>query len=149
MDVNGYVTFLILGVVLVVADGQLIARSGREYLRGVYQPEAGRSMLRLVTAMFHFVVLGLLALISLINVNTGLPIRDVVVKLGVLLLVLAVVHGVTITILMKIRDRRLQEQISDEITESHYGTGAPGATVRSVNDAENGGRQSPSTDARW
>lgn len=149
MDVNGYVTFLIIGVALVLADGQLISRGGRQYLQGVYQPEAGRSMLHLVTAMFHFVVLGLLALISLIDVDTGLPVRDVVVKLGVLLLVLAVVHGLTITILMRIRDRRLQEQISDEITESHYSTGVPGATVRSVNDADNGGRQSSSTDARW
>ncbi|MGH4007426.1 MAG: hypothetical protein ACRDTH_04535 [Pseudonocardiaceae bacterium] len=149
MDVNGYVTFLIIGVALVLADGQLIVRSGRQYLQGVYQPEAGRSMLHLVAAMFHFVVLGLLALISLIDVDTGLPIRDVVVKVGVLLLVLAAVHGVTITILMKIRDRRLQEQISEEIAENHYSAGVPGATVRPVNDAENGGRQSSSTDARW
>ncbi|MGQ0716449.1 MAG: hypothetical protein ACT4NP_03875 [Pseudonocardiales bacterium] len=148
MDVNGYVTFLILGVALVLADGQLILRSGKGYLQGVYQPEAGRSMLQLVAALFHFVVLGLLALISLINVDTGLPVRDVVVKLGVLLLVLAAVHGVTIAILMRIRDRRLQEQLSDEITESHYGTGVPGATVKPVNETENGGRQS-STELRW
>ena len=148
MDVNGYLTFLILGVALVVADGQLITRSGRRYLQGVYQPEAGRSMLHLVAALFHFVVLGLLALISLIDVDTGLPVRDVVVKLGVLLLVLAAVHGLTIMIMMRIRDRRWQEQISDEITESHYhtgvhNTGVQGATVKPVNDAENGGRQSP------
>lgn len=148
MDVNSYVTFLILGIALVLADGQLISRSGRRYLQGVYEPDAGRSMMQLVAALFHFVVLGLLALISLVDVDTGLPVRDIVVKLGVLLLVLAAAHALAITILMRIRDRRRQEQLSEEITESRYSTGVQGATVRPVNDTENG-RQSSATESRW
>ena len=149
MDVNGYVTFLIIGVVLVLIDGQFIFRSGRGYLRKVYEPEAARSMIQLVVGLFHLVVLGVLALISMIDMDTGLPVRDVVAKLGVLLLVLAAAHGLTITILMRIRNRRWQEQISDEITESRYNTGVQGATVKPVNDAENGGQQSTSTELRW
>jgi hypothetical protein len=150
MDVNGYVTFLLVGVVLVLIDGQIIFRSGRGYLRKVYEPEAARSMIQLVAGLFHLVVLGLLALISMINIDTGLPVRDVVAQLGVLLLVLAAAHGLTITILMRIRDRRWQEQISDEITESRYNAGVQGATIKPVNDPENdGGQQSASTELRW
>jgi hypothetical protein len=134
MNVNSYVTFLIVGVVLVLIDGQIISRSGRGYLRKVYEPEAARSMIQLVVGLFYLVVLGLLALISMINVDTGLPIRDVVAKLGVLLLVLAAAHGLTITILMRIRDRRWQEQISDEITESRYNSSVPGTTVNPVSE---------------
>jgi hypothetical protein len=134
MDVNSYVAFLIVGVVLVLIDGQIIFRSGRGYLRKVYEPEAARSMIQLVVGLFYLVVLGLLALISMIDVNTGLPVRDVVAKLGVLLLVLAAAHGLTIAILMRIRDRRWQEQISEEITESRYNSGVPGATVNPVNE---------------
>ncbi|MGH3800332.1 MAG: hypothetical protein ACRDTD_09420 [Pseudonocardiaceae bacterium] len=134
---------------LVLIDGQLISRSGRAYLRKVYEPEAARSMIQLVVGLFHLVVLGLLALISLIDVDTGLPVRDVVFKLGVLLLVLAVAHGLTLTIMMRIRDRRWQEQISDEITESRYNTGVQGVTVNPVNDAATGGHQSASTESRW
>lgn len=134
MNVNSYVSFLIVGVVLVLIDGQLISRSGRGYLRKVYEPEAARSMIQLVVGLFYLVVLGLLALISMIDVDTGLPVRDVVARLGVLLLVLAAAHGLTITILMRIRDRRWQEQISDEITESRYNTGVQGATVNPVNE---------------
>ncbi|MGH3898288.1 MAG: hypothetical protein ACRDTA_08535 [Pseudonocardiaceae bacterium] len=148
MDVNSYVIFLLLGIALIVADGRLISRSGRQYLQGVYQPDAGRSMMHLVAALFHFVMLGLLALISLIDVDTGLPVRDVVVKLGVLLLVLAAAHALSITILMRVRDRRRQEQLSEEITESRYGTGVQGATVHPVNDVDNG-RQSSATEQRW
>jgi hypothetical protein len=134
MNVNSYVSFLIVGVVLVLIDGQLISRSGRGYLRKVYEPEAARSMIQLVVGLFYLVVLGLLALISMIDVDTGLPVRDVVAKLGVLLLVLAAAHGLTITILMRIRDRRWQEQISDEITESRYHSGGQGVTVKPVSE---------------
>lgn len=151
MNANGYVTFLVLGVVLVLIDGQLISRSGRGYLRKVYEPEEARSMIHLVSGLFHLVVLGLLALLSLINVDTGLPVRDVVVKLGVLLLLLAGAHGFTLTMLMRIRDRRRQEQVSDEITEGRYNSGAqsPVVAVRPVAEAEEMGRQTTSTELRW
>ena len=151
MNANSYVTFLALGVVLVLIDGQLISRSGRGYLRKVYEPEEVRSMIHLVSGLFHLVVLGLLALISLINVDTGLPIRDVVVKLGVLLLLLAVAHGFTLTILMKIRDRRWQEQMSDEIADGRYNPSVQGTVggTRPVAEAEEMGRQTTSTELRW
>lgn len=149
MNANGYVAFLVLGVALVLIDGQLISRSGRGYLRKVYEPEAARSMIHLVVGLFHLVVLGLLALLSLINVDTGLPVRDVVVKLGVLLLLLAGAHGFTITILMRIRDRRWREQVSDEITEGRYNPGAQEPTTSAVSEADEVGRQTSSTQLRW
>ncbi|MDQ4021722.1 MAG: hypothetical protein M3257_08895 [Actinomycetota bacterium] len=135
MDANGYVAFLVVGVALILIDGQLIARSGRGYLQQqANESGAGRSMIKLVAALFYLVMLGLLALVSLINVDTGLPVRDLVVQLGVFLLVLAVVHGLTITILLRMKDRRLQEQMSEEMAESRYSSGVQGAAVRPVND---------------
>ncbi len=144
-----YLAFLVLGVLLVLIDGQLIARSGRGYLRKVYETEAARSMIKMMVGLFYLVMLGLLALISLITVDTGLPVRDIVVKLGVLFLVLAGGHGFTIGILMRIRDRRWQEQISDEITESRYNPGAQGPTVHPAAEAEVLGRHTSSTELRW
>ncbi len=150
MDANGYVAFLVVGVALILIDGQLIARSGRGYLQQkANESGAGRSMIKMVSALFYLVMLGLLALISLIEVNTGLPVRDLVVQLGVFLLVLAVVHGLTIAILLRMKDRRLQEQMSEGIAESRYGSGGQGTTVRPVNDGENGGNRSSSTESRW
>ena len=150
MDVNGYVTFLIVGVALILIDGQLIARSGRGYLQQTtHESGAGRSMIRMVSSLFYLVMLGLLALISLISVDTGLPVRDLVVKLGVLLLVLAAAHGVTIAILLRIKDRRLQEQLSEDIAESRYSPGVQAPTVHPINDGDNGGNRSSSTESRW
>ncbi len=117
---QGYAVFLLLGVVLVLIDGQLIYRSGKGYMSRAYgDPEAARSMTRLATVLFHLVVLGMLAIVSIITVDTGDPVKDVVVKLGVMLLVLAVVHAVTMMILGRIRDRQLQQQLADEMAEEH------------------------------
>ncbi|MFT7835223.1 hypothetical protein Q5530_03610 [Saccharothrix sp. BKS2] len=117
---QGYAAFLLLGVVLVLIDGQLIYRSGKGYMNRAYgDPEAARSMTRLATVLFHLVVLGLLALVSMITVSTGDPVKDVVARLGIMLLVLAAVHAVTMVILGRIRDRQIQQQLADEMAEDH------------------------------
>ncbi|WP_157767962.1 MULTISPECIES: hypothetical protein [Actinosynnema] len=113
---QGYAVFLLLGVVLVLIDGQLIYRSGRGYMNRAYgDPEAAASMTRLATVLFHLVMFGLLALVSLITPDTGDPVQNVVVQLGIMLLVLAAVHAATMVILARIRDRQIQQQLADEM----------------------------------
>ncbi|MFI6098435.1 hypothetical protein ACIA8G_23015 [Lentzea sp. NPDC051213] len=117
---DSYVTFLVLGIVLVVVDGQLIYHSGKGYLkRAAYDDEQAAAMMRLTAVLFHLVVLGLLALVSIIEVDTGDPVKNVVVKLGVVLLLLALAHGVTMAILARIRDRQMQQQLADQMAEEH------------------------------
>ncbi|MDT7788020.1 MAG: hypothetical protein QOF58_6439, partial [Pseudonocardiales bacterium] len=66
---DSYVTFLVLGIVLVVVDGQLIYRSGKGYLkRAAYDDEQAGGMMKLTAVLFHLVVLGLLALVSIIEI---------------------------------------------------------------------------------
>lgn len=111
MSTNAYLTFLAVGVVLVLLDGQIIYRSGRRYLEHSYgDPTAGASMTRLVTALFHFATLGVLALISTINLG-GSDLPGVVGRIGVLLLVLAIAHGVTISVLSHIRGEQQVEGV--------------------------------------
>ena len=116
---DSYVTFLVLGIVLVVVDGQLIYHSGKGYLRRAYDEEQAGAMMRLTAVLFHLVVLGLLALVSIVDVETGDPVKNVVVKLGVVLLLLALAHGVTMAILARIRDRQMQQQLADQMAEEH------------------------------
>lgn len=149
MDTNGYITFLVLGVVLILIDGQLIYRSGRRYLQEVYKPDAARSMMQLVTVLFTLVVLGLLALISLIDVDSGLPVRDVVVQLGMVLLMLAVMHGFILSILMRIRNRRRQEKISDEFSAISQQRAAHEVTVHPVPEEDGGQPRPAATESRW
>lgn len=114
MSTDSYLIFLSLGVLLVLIDGLILYRSGLRYLGTAYQPANARSVMQLVIVLFHLVVLGALALISTIDVATGLPARDLVVKLGVVLLTLGVAHGATMAILKALRDRRRDEQLIEE-----------------------------------
>ncbi|MET8765067.1 hypothetical protein [Lentzea sp. NPDC004782] len=116
---DSYVTFLVLGIVLVVVDGQLIYHSGKGYLKRAYDEEEATSMIRLAVVLFHLVVLGLLALVSLVSVETGNATKDVVMKLGIVLLLLALAHAVTMAILARIRDRQMQQQLADQMAEEH------------------------------
>jgi protein-S-isoprenylcysteine O-methyltransferase Ste14 len=131
MSTNSYLTFLLFGIVLVVIDGQILYRSGVRYLESAYPRESARSVMQLVAVLFHLVVLGVLALISMMTVDTALPIRDLVVKLGVVLLTLGAAHGVTMAIVAGLRARRRDEQLmEEEITTDRASVVARDASVR-------------------
>jgi hypothetical protein len=115
MDTNSYIAFLVLGVILVAIDGQIIYRSGRKYLEHSYgDSAAGSSMTRLVTVLFHLVVLGVLMLISTVDVGSN-PTEGVILRLGIMLLLLAAAHALTIAILARIKDRQMQERLAEEM----------------------------------
>lgn len=110
MSTNAYLSFLVIGVVLVAIDGQIIYRSGRRYLESSYgDPAAGASMTRLVTVLFHLATLGVLALVSTIDIGVGLT--GVVARVGVLLLILALAHGITLAALSRIRGEQEVEAV--------------------------------------
>lgn len=142
MDANSYVAFLFIGVLLVLIDGQILYRGGLGYLQKVYPADSARSVMQLVAVLFHLVVLGVLALISTIDVATGMPIRDLVVKWGVVLLGLAAAHGLTMAILVNLRNRRREERIEDEIAGDRTGAGPQDASVYPVTDRETGSGRS-------
>lgn len=122
MNTNSYLTFLLLGVALVAIDAAIVYRSGRAYLDEAYRdPRASRSMVQLVTMLFGLIVLGVLALISTIDIDTGSAVQNVVVKLGIVMLVLAAAHAATMTILSHIRDRLRDDQITDELVDQRSG----------------------------
>ncbi|MEV6879890.1 hypothetical protein [Amycolatopsis sp. NPDC051128] len=111
MTTNAYLSFLAIGVALVLIDGQVIYRSGRRYLENSYgDPAAGASMTRLVTVLFHLATLGVLALISTIDMG-GSDLPGVVGRLGVLLLILALAHAITLGILARIRGEQEVEAV--------------------------------------
>ncbi|MFC4080807.1 hypothetical protein [Amycolatopsis samaneae] len=119
MDTNGYLTFLLIAVLLVALDGQIIYRSGRRYLENSYGgSDAGVAMARLVTVLFHFAVLGVVALISTVPVFDGAGVTAIVGRLGIVLLVLAIAHGVTVSVLARIRDDQVGETLATRKQET-------------------------------
>ncbi|MYW96651.1 hypothetical protein G3I59_40090 [Amycolatopsis rubida] len=112
MSTNAYLSFLAIGIALVLVDGQIIYRSGRRYLANAYgDPGAGASMTRLVTVLFHLVTLGVLALVSLVDLG-GSDLPGVVGRVGALLLILALAHAATLGALARIRG---EQDVADAI----------------------------------
>jgi protein-S-isoprenylcysteine O-methyltransferase Ste14 len=109
---NERVLFLVIGVVIVVAVGQLLAMSGRRYLANSApnERESSSSAATLVAVLFHLVTLGIVALLTVVSFG-GSPEQGLLLRLGVLLIALALVFGVTLTLL----SRRRQEALATEI----------------------------------
>lgn len=107
---------ILIGLVAVFVDGRLIWRSGTTYLQDVYpEPKVAASLNRLIAVLFHLVTLGALALISaLVSGNTT---ESVLIRLGVILLVLAATHGITVWALARIRGRQREQRIQEEVAE--------------------------------
>lgn len=89
------VMFVVIGVLIVIAAGQLLAMSGRRQLG-----PAAASGAVLVSVLFHVVTLGVVALLTVLpfggSVDGGLMLR-----LGVLLIALAIVFGGTMILLSR------------------------------------------------
>ncbi|MFD9889907.1 hypothetical protein ACFWY9_11255 [Amycolatopsis sp. NPDC059027] len=138
MDTNGYLTFLLIAVVLVALDGQIIYRSGRRYLQNSYggsdAGDAGVAMARLITVMFHFAVLGVVALISTVPMFDGPGPTAIVGRLGIVLLILALAHGVTLSVLAKIRDDQVGETLVTRKQEARHAEVTQGTATWSQNE---------------
>lgn len=109
MNESNYLTLLILGLLVVVVDGQILYQSGKRYLANYGRGESGKSLVRLVVVLFHLVVLGVLALISTIDIG-GTGLEAIVTRLGVVLLLVAVAHGAAIGLFARIRENEQVER---------------------------------------
>jgi len=111
-----YVTVLLIGIVITLIVGQILIRAGQEFLQEVFTDRGtARSVNRLLAVLFHLVVLGILSLISTVDVPTEGAFQTVITKIGLVLLVLGAAHGGTMLALARIRSRRREQVLEDEM----------------------------------
>jgi uncharacterized membrane protein YidH (DUF202 family) len=119
MDSSSYVAFLVIGTVLVLIDGQIIYRNGRRFLQQATPNAPAESLTKLVSVLFHLGTLGVLALISTIDVpGDDSRLQSVVVRLGIILIVLGIAHWVAVSALARIRDREEYEEYTNAEREA-------------------------------
>ena len=118
---NERVLFIVVGVVIVIAVGQLLINSGRRYLaRSVPGERASAGpAANLVAVLFHLLTLGVVALISVLGVGST-PQTRFLIQFGVLLVVLAGIYSVA---LLQINRRREDALVADY--EGHTEVGEP------------------------
>ncbi|MGW4487398.1 hypothetical protein ACWEOE_26565 [Amycolatopsis sp. NPDC004368] len=143
MPDNDLLGFLVIGLILVVADGQVLYRGGRRYLRGSAGGEAPGSMARMVVAVFHLVAIGVLALLSVVGPAWSGSTAAVVGRVGVFLLLLAVIHGLTLVVLAR---RRQDGLVENSLQERDAHRAAPDPQPRPTSEP---GPDPTAADAAW
>ncbi|MGH3921462.1 MAG: hypothetical protein ACRDTT_01060 [Pseudonocardiaceae bacterium] len=113
-----YVTVVVLGTMLTVLVGVILYRNGEPFLTEVFgDREKATGVNRLLVVLFHLVVLGVLALISVLEVPWVQDETQIVLtKLGVVLLVLGAAHGITMLVLSRMRIRRRPPRLGSQVT---------------------------------
>lgn len=126
-----YITVLVIAIGLTFAVGRLLVVAGEPYLQEVFRdPKVTRSVNILLSVLFHLITLGVLAIISAIDIQLDTRLQTVVVKLGIVLLVLGVAYGVSMLVLIRIRQRREASLQSAEVSLKLAEQGEAGAPRR-------------------
>lgn len=111
-----YALVLGLGVVCALIVGQVLLRTGRAILEEAFgDRRVANSLNQLLAVLFHLGALGVLAVISTIEVPVTGAVQTVVTKLGVVLLILGVAHGLLVVLLSRIRARGREREALDKM----------------------------------
>ncbi len=125
-DLSGYLIVLLLGIALTFADGQILIRAGRAFLEDVFERrETAASLSTLLVVFFHLLVLGIIALVSTVDVGAESFVELIVKKMGWVLLILAMAHAITVIILTRVRHQWREQQLLAEATQLAEGGPPP------------------------
>lgn len=129
-----YVVVLVIGIGLTFVVGRLLVVAGEPFLQEVFgDRDVARSVNLLLSVLFHLITLGVLAIISTVDLDLADQLQRVVVRIGVVLLVLGVAYGVSMLVLIRIRERRRAALISAEVTHRlREQAGSGGSVTRSM-----------------
>ena len=145
-----YFAVLLIGVLIVVIDGRLLLRGSPAYLAQAYpDPSRARQVAVLVSVGFHAVMLGLVALVASVGLDAHASLVSVVRRVGLLLLLTAVVHAATMMALSRLRE---QEAVTEMVESNlppqvHSPTREDQLTHEPVRTDSNAGAASPGPDA--
>jgi hypothetical protein len=115
-DTAEYITLLVISVAITIAVGRVLVMSGEPFLQEVFEDEkVTRSVNRLLSVLFHLITIGVLTIISVWQVDVGSQLQNMVVKIGIVLIVLGIAYGISMLVLIRIRERRRASQISEEV----------------------------------
>lgn len=114
-QVGIFLVVLFVGIALTLVVGQILMRSGEPFLQDVFEKrETATSVARLLTVLFHLIVLGVIALVTTIDLTLEEPVQTVVARLGLVLLVLGVAYAIALVVLARLRARRRMQMLLDE-----------------------------------
>jgi hypothetical protein len=115
-DTAEYITLLVISVAITIAVGRVLSVSGEPFLQEVFQDEkVTRSVNRLLLVLFYLITIGVLTIISVWQIDVGSQLQNMVVKIGIVLIVLGIAYGISMLVLIRVRERRRASQIAEEV----------------------------------
>ena len=115
-DTAEYITLLVISIAITIVVGRVLVVSGEPFLQEVFQDEkVTRSVNRLLSVLFLLITIGVLTIISVWNIDVGSQLQNMVVKIGIVLIVLGVAYGISMLVLIRVRERRRATQIAEEV----------------------------------
>jgi len=115
-DTAEYITLLVISIAITIVVGRVLVVSGGPFLQEVFQDEkVTRSVNRLLSVLFYLITIGVLTIISVWNIDVGSQLQNMVVKIGIVLIVLGVAYGISMLVLIRVRERRRATQIAEEV----------------------------------
>lgn len=121
-----YIALLVVGVALTFLVGRLLITAGQPFLQEVFHDEkVTRSVNLLLSVLFHLITLGVLAIISVVDITFASPLQTFVARLGVVLLILGLAYGISMLVLIRVRERRRADEISEHVQERLAERAAP------------------------
>ncbi len=126
-ETGTYITLLIVAVGLTFLVGRLLVTAGEPFLQEVFQDTSvTRSVNLLLSVLFHLITLGVLAIVTVLDLGSNEPpLQGFVVQIGVVLLILGIAYGVSMLVLIRVRERRRSAQISEQVQERLAERAAP------------------------
>jgi len=115
-DTAEYITLLVISIAITIVVGRVLVVSGGPFLQEVFQDEkVTRSVNRLLSVLFYLITIGVLTIISVWNIDVGSQLQNMVVKIGIVLIVLGIAYGISMLVLIRVRERRRATQIAEEV----------------------------------
>src|SRR3954447_11853511 len=115
-DTAEYITLLVISVAITIAVGRVLSVSGRPFLQEVFEDEkVTNSVNRLLSVLFHLITIGVLTIISVWQIDVGSQLQNMVFKIGIVLIVLGIAYGISMLVLIRVRQQRRADQISEEV----------------------------------
>ena len=115
-DTAEYITLLVISIAITIVVGRVLVVSGEPFLQEVFQDEkVTRSVNRLLSVLFLLITIGVLTIISVWNIDVGSQLQNMVVKIGIVLIVLGIAYGISMLVLIRVRERRRATQIAEEV----------------------------------
>jgi hypothetical protein len=109
---------LALAIALTIVVGRILLVAGQPFLEEVFRDAAvARSVNRLLAVLFHLITLGVLAIISTVEVPVDGVLNTLVTKTGIILLIVGIAYGISMLVLVRIRERRRAAEISERVQD--------------------------------